>query len=189
MKKRPKLLDLFAGAGGASMGYHMAGFEVTGVDIEDHPSYPFEFLVANALTVSLEGYDAYAASPPCQGYSITKHQSKSTSPLLIEPIRERLEATGKPFAMENVEGARWAMKQPTQLCGSTFGLRVRRHRLIETNFPVPELSCAHDWQLSHKPYKIFEGKSRNPKGFRKSGIQPVHGGGHNVGVGHISISQ
>ena len=31
--RRPRLLDLFCGAGGAAMGYHRAGFEVVGVDL------------------------------------------------------------------------------------------------------------------------------------------------------------
>lgn len=181
---RPRVLFLCSGAGGGDMGLHMAGFDVTGSDIEDHPSYPFEMIVEDALTIDLEGYDAYAASPPCQGYSRMRHrQDASKWPLLIRPIRERLIATGKPFFFENVEDAAWDMKDPIRLCGSAFGLRIRRHRLIEANFPifgVPE--CAHAWQDSHKPYRLYVGKSRtNGLGYRESGIQQVYGGNHNVG--------
>ena len=180
---RPKLLDLFCSEGGASMGYHMAGFDVTGVDIEPKERYPFEMAVANALQVDLDGYDAYAASPPCQGYSRLKSRYDASKwPLLIAPIRERLEATGKPYVIENVVGAESEMKSPICLCGSSFGLRVRRHRLFEANFGVPELPCEHAWQDGHKPYSIYEGKSRGAGlGRRASGVQPVHGGNHNVG--------
>lgn len=180
---RPRILDLGAGAGGTSMGFHMAGFDVTGVDQEDHPSYPFRMIVGDFLTVDLDGYDGYVAGPPCQGYSRMRHrQDASKWPLLIGPVRDRLEATGKPYVIENVEDARWDMKAPTRLCGSSFGLRVRRHRLFEASFPLPEPSCDHAWQDLHKPYRLYVGKARTEGlGYRESGIQQVFGGNHNVG--------
>jgi DNA (cytosine-5)-methyltransferase 1 len=182
--KKPRVLFLCSGAGGGDMGLHMAGFDVTGSDIEDHPDYPFELIVEDALTISLNGYDAYGASPPCQGYGRFRHrQDASRWPLLLGPIRERLAATGKPYFMENVEDAAWDMKNPIRLCGSAFGLRIRRHRLIEANFPIPDPPpCDHGWQDSHKPYRIYVGKSRlSGRGYRESGTQPVYGGNHNVG--------
>jgi len=134
MKRR--LLDLFCGAGGAAMGYHRAGFEVVGVDIERQPRYPFEFHQADALTFPLEGFDAIHASPPCQKFSITANlaraQGKQASDVdLLTPIRPLIEATGLPYVIENVKGA--PLRDPVQLCGSTFGLGVRRHRLFESN--------------------------------------------------------
>ena len=140
---KPKLLDLFCGAGGASMGLYRAGFDVTGVDIKPQPRYPFEFHQADALTYPLDGYDAYWASPPCQEYSRTKSLKTSIFPTLIEPVRIKLIATGKPFVIENVPGA--PLINPLILCGSMFGLRVRRHRIFEINPPVyfPPFSCNH----------------------------------------------
>lgn len=133
---RPRLLDLFCGGGGAAMGYHRAGFEVVGVDINPQPHYPFEFHQADALTFPLEGFDAIHASPPCQAYSITANlaraQGKRASEVdLLMPMRQRLAWDGVLYVIENVKGA--PMHSPITLCGSTFGLGVRRHRLFESN--------------------------------------------------------
>lgn len=122
---KPKLLDLFCGAGGAAMGYHRAGFEVTGIDINPQPHYPFKFIQADAMTYPLGGFDCYHASPPCQRYSILTrglHQDRIENyPDLIAPIRDRLLHTGKPYVIENVEGARKLLINPVKLCGTMFG--------------------------------------------------------------------
>lgn len=132
---RPKLLDLFCGAGGAAMGYHRAGFDVYGVDIDPQPNYPFWFQRGDALTFDLSGFDAIHASPPCQGYSDLQKQNKRLYPKLIEPIRDRLVETGLPYVIENVEGA--PLIDPITLCGTMFpGLRVLRHRLFETRWTI-----------------------------------------------------
>lgn len=132
---KPRLLDLFCGAGGASMGYYRAGFEVVGVDIKPQPHYPFEFHLGDALTYPLEGFDAHHASPPCHFYSVVRHihtcQGKSY-PDLVDPIRITLENTSKPYIIENVIGA--PLNMPIMLCGLMFQLKVLRHRLFETNF-------------------------------------------------------
>ncbi len=115
------------------MGLYRAGFDVTGVDIKPQPHYPFKFILGDAVTVDLDGYDAYWASPPCQGYSITKNiWNHKEHPLLIPVIRERLTATGKPFIIENVVGA--PLDYSILLCGLMFQIKVLRHRLFETNF-------------------------------------------------------
>ncbi len=127
---RPRLLDLFCGAGGAAMGYHRAGFEVVGVDIAPQPHYPFEFHQADALTFPLDGFDAVHASPPCQAYTETAASRKLTDhPDLVAPTRARLVATGLPYAIENVPNA--PLPSAVVLCGSAFGLPIIRHRLFE----------------------------------------------------------
>jgi DNA (cytosine-5)-methyltransferase 1 len=183
-ESRPRLLDLFCGGGGASMGYRMAGWEVTGVDFDPQPNYPFKFIRADALTVPLDGYDAIVLSPPCQGYSRMAHRSGRAYPMLIKPMRERLltEMPGTPYVIENVEDALPDLIDPVMFCGSSFGLRVRRHRLFETNFELFGPGCDHSWQDDYKPYRLYTGKSRtNGLGYRESGIQQVYGGNHNVG--------
>lgn len=143
---KPRLLDLFCGAGGAAMGYHRAGFEVVGVDNKPQPHFPFEFHQADGLTYPLDGFDAYHASPPCQGYcratNIKGRQSNFER--LIPIVRQLLQTTQKPFVIENIPDARSEMKVPLLLCGTMFGLRVKRHRLFECNFNIifAPASCA-----------------------------------------------
>ena len=156
---KPRLLDLFCGAGGAAMGYHRAGFDVVGVDIKRQPRYPFAHRVCDALEY-LElaffrnegdpGFDAIHASPPCQAYSILRHAAEhkgKTAPDLINATRELLEKTGLPWIIENVPGA--PTRHTIVLCGSMFGLgsngrQLRRHRNFETSFPIMSPPCAHE---------------------------------------------
>jgi DNA (cytosine-5)-methyltransferase 1 len=145
---RPRLLDLFCGAGGASTGYARAGFYVVGVDIKPQPNYPFRFVQMDALAMlkrDLSPFAAIHASPPCQGYS-TQTADQSKHKRLIEPVREALEATGLPYVIENVEGAKRHMVDPVRLCGSSFGLDLRRHRYFETNWGYEGKACDHAWQ-------------------------------------------
>ncbi|NEZ61528.1 DNA cytosine methyltransferase [Leptolyngbyaceae cyanobacterium CCMR0082] len=134
---KPKLLDLFCCAGGAAMGYHEAGFDVVGVDINPQPRYPFQFHQMDWETaleeLDLSGFSVIHASPPCQSYSCTKSFSKSKAPKLITEVRERLQGTEKPYVIENVKGARRDMLNPITLRGNMFGLQVIRDRLFEIN--------------------------------------------------------
>jgi DNA (cytosine-5)-methyltransferase 1 len=129
---RPRLLDLFCGAGGCSVGYHRAGFDVVGVDVKPQPNYPFEFHEADALTFPLEGFDAIHASPPCPSYSFATHYhgTQGNHPDLYAPVRALLHDTGLPYVIENVPGS--PVRKDLVLCGEMFGLRVHRHRLFET---------------------------------------------------------
>jgi DNA (cytosine-5)-methyltransferase 1 len=149
-----KVLDLFCCEGGASMGLHRAGFDVTGVDIMPRPNYPFRFIQADALTFDLSGFDFIWASPPCQ-FNLKGLNAANTArgrtvehTDLIEPIRKRLDETGKPYIIENVEGAK--LINPIRLCGSSFGLPIRRHRLFESNYLLLGLPCDHTWQTEKK---------------------------------------
>jgi len=141
---RPVALDLFCSAGGASMGLHRAGFTVVGVDHAPQPNYPFHFIQADALEYPLDGFDFVWASPPCQAYCSMKSLAPhKVHPVLVEPVRDRLLATDVPWVIENVVGA--PLRGDVMLCGSMFGLGVRRHRIFElsTDTPLMTLSCNH----------------------------------------------
>ena len=154
-----RILDLFCGAGGAAMGYHQAfpDAEIVGVDSRPMPRYPFTFIQADALEYVLEHgheFDFIHASPPCQRYSsISRVSGVSTRhPDLLSATRNALEATGKPYVIENVVGA--PLVNPVVLCGSMFGLgatcrdgkwrQLRRHRLFESNVPMIAPTCQHE---------------------------------------------
>lgn len=157
MSGQPRMLDLFCGEGGASAGYHQAGFDVVGVDIVSKRAnrYPFEFVQSDAIEYVLEHgheFDAIHASPPCQGYS------RGTAAIpdrlarydrLIAATREALEIVGRPWVIENVADARSELRMPFMLCGRMFGLGATdddgtplvldRHRMFEVS---PDLALA-----------------------------------------------
>lgn len=167
-RKLLRALDLFCGAGGVSMGLHLAGFDVTGIDIKPQPHYPFRFVQADAmrLPVRLTDFDFIWASPPCQAYirkgiSIKdgRHQK------LIEPTRAALISSGKPWVIENVEGA--PVRPDLILCGTMFGLAIRRHRWFEGSPPLAPwvpATCDHG--------KKIVGVYGHPHG--KRGAAPKH---------------
>lgn len=174
---RPKLLDLFCGAGGSAVGYHRAGFDVIGVDIEHHPDYPFfhvEYDALEMLDIALRNgkIAAVHASPPCPRYSTaTPAANRENHPDLVGATRTALRASGLPYVIENVPGA--PLENPIKLCGSMFGLGVRRHRLFESNVPMRQPSCDHASQPEvwgvygdhgdKKPVKRPNGSSRGNK--------------------------
>jgi hypothetical protein len=156
---KPKLLDLFSGAGEAAKGYMDAGFYVIGVDIAPQTHYiGDEFYQDDALLVldillvggiwhgyRLQDFTVIHASPECKSYTICNFSPKEKYQQLIAPVRERLNRTGLPWIIENVVGAKHHMNAGVLLCGSMFGLRTTRHRLFESNIPMPLLlpPCDH----------------------------------------------
>ena len=135
MHDKPRLLDLFCGAGGAAMGYSQAGFEVVGVDIKPQPRYPFAFIQTDALEYVKEHgpkYDAIHASPPCQAFSKAFSQllgKRKEHPDLLTPTRALLLQIDSPFVIENVPGA--PMSNYIKLNGTMFGLKTKKERWFE----------------------------------------------------------
>lgn len=164
---RPILLDLFCGAGGAAKGYHEAGFDVVGVDLEPQPDYPYPMHEGDALAFVAEhgrDFDAIHASPPCQGYStITADQTRH--PRMIPATRSALVATGRPYVIENVEGARLHMDNAVLVCGSSFDMEIRRHRYFESNVPLMSMPCAHGRQ--GRPIGVYGDHPQNDTEYRR----------------------
>jgi DNA (cytosine-5)-methyltransferase 1 len=179
-----KVLDLFCGAGGSAMGLHRAwpDAEIIGVDIKPQKHYPFTFILADAMTFPLEGYDFIWASPPCQAFSSLKAMWNSRKHAdLLTPTRERLKTLGGIYCIENVEGS--PMSPPvTILCGTMFGLgtkdgqaELRRHRIFETSFPMGLTPpCNHN---GHLVIGVYGGHGRD----RRRTIS-VHG--DSAGISH-----
>lgn len=140
--RKPRLLDLFCGAGGCSVGYHRAGFDVVGVDNKPHPDYPFPMVVTDAMVLLgvpafLQGFDVVHASPPCPRYSVATHARGNAHehPDLVMPVREALRAWGGVYIIENVPGA--PLENPALVCGWAMGMKhIKRHRLFESNAPL-----------------------------------------------------
>lgn len=131
------------------MGYHRAGFDVVGVDLEPQPRYPFLFVQGDALEfVRRNGhhFDAIHASPPCQSFTAYRRRGAGVGEGyadLVAPTRTALRATGRPYVIENVPGA--PLENPVTYCGSSFGLDVQRHRLFESNLLLLAPECDHSW--------------------------------------------
>jgi DNA (cytosine-5)-methyltransferase 1 len=148
-ESRPRLLDLYCGGGGAAMGYHRAGFDVIGVDIAPQYDYPFAFVLADASTFPLQGFDVVHASPPCKPFTPAANRARA-APRLFDPHPDHLGPTlarfatlDMPWVVENVPDAPMPAGSVTY-CGSSFGLAVRRHRLFASNVPLTAPPCRHD---------------------------------------------
>lgn len=171
------------------MGYYRVGFDIVGVDHKPQPRYPFPFILGDALDVlarmvqgekflasdgrwySIDDFVTIHASPPCQRYSRlgSAHANQDSHPDLVSATRNVLLSTGRQYVIENVEGA--PLLSPILLCGSMFGLRVRRHRLFEV-VPLFVLrpSCEHRRQGIVYGVYGHTGAGSNSNRFHKYGM-------------------
>jgi DNA (cytosine-5)-methyltransferase 1 len=163
-----RLLDAFCCQGGAGEGYARAGFIVEGVDNKPQPKYPYKFHLFDALEFieqNANRFDAFHASPPCQGWTKAKSIWGRVYQDWIEPTRNLLDEIGKPYVIENVPGA--PLKNPATLSGGMFGLKVIRRRLFETN-----------WLLFTPPKRMYRGTTNSHRGLSTSGDY-ISVAGHN----------
>jgi DNA (cytosine-5)-methyltransferase 1 len=166
---RPNILVAFGGRGGSSEGYNRAGFDPVGIDLECDPANPYPTIIGDALATLdtllagdpvhdnrgrywfLSDFAAVHASPPCQRFSVLAKRwgNAEDHPDLLDATRDRLEAAGLPWVIENVVGA--PLRDPVKLCGSMFDLPVERHRLFESNIAIPQPCCDHARQAELWP--------------------------------------
>lgn len=166
------------------MGYHNAGFEIVGIDIKKKRNYPFEQIKSDVIKFLRETpnewfdqFDLISASPPCQKYSRASNGAswgEVSKVDLIDDLRFELKRLNKPYVIENVEGS--PLIDPIKLCGSMFGLKVRRHRIFETSFPVNlgNLKCQHKKQ--GKPIGVYGSMNDTVKGVCSKTGKTVFGG-------------
>ena len=171
MTTRPLLVDAFCCRGGGAMGYHLAGWDILGIDLEPQPLYPFRFVQGDVLEV-LERIVAERrpvgvhASPPCQAFTVYGNNAahvRDDHPNLIPATRALLRRVGLPYVIENVpprKGTPDHLIDPVRICGTGLGIRVRRHRLFETNWPLEGVACDHG-RFKDRP---FPGSSNRPNG-------------------------
>jgi len=156
--ERPRLLDLFCGEGGCSVGYSKAGFSPYGIDNDPKPlrHYPFPHICMDALeamdrllkgegltfsngeTLYLVDFAALHASPPCQYYTRLRHLPWLVNRVYwrsVPPTRKRLERAGIPWVMENVKDC-YDLPDSIILDGRMFGLPIYRDRRFAASFLV-----------------------------------------------------
>lgn len=161
-RSKPRLLDLFCGAGGAGEGYVRSGFAVHGIDLYPQKNYPYAFTRADALEYLIangHNYDVIHASPVCQHYTWAAARWRNDPDYktdydvdLLLPVRDELIRLGKPFIIENATQAPLDANNAIVLCGTMFGLKVFRHRQFETNW-----MCLAPAKCSHKGKRIGHG--------------------------------
>ena len=192
------------------MGLHRAGFDVLGVDINPQPNYPFEFLQLDImqLTKIWEGYDFIWASPPCQAHTALKTMDNAREHEdLIPATRSLLNASGVPYAIENVFGAPLIAGKTIMLCGTMFGLRsadgtaeLRRHRYFETNFPIVlSPPCNHTSRITLGVYgskvrdiaaeKRYYAKDKATRGKPVNVVLPQQRGFEAMGIDWMKVGE
>ncbi|MBE9092880.1 DNA cytosine methyltransferase [Tychonema sp. LEGE 07203] len=159
-KKRPIAVDLFAGAGGMTLGFEQAGFDVL-ASVEIDPihcaTHEFNFPMCSILckdvaqltgaeirnksAIGKREIDVVISGSPCQGFSLMgkRDVDDPRNSLIFHFLRLVLELKPKFFVMENVPGiVAGKHKELLNLLISSFGESGYQ---VEENYQV--LNAAH----------------------------------------------
>lgn len=140
-------MDLYCGAGGASVGYQLAGFEVVGVDHVPQPFYRGgDFVQADALAYLADHageFDAIHAAPLWHRFARFARTDVPARPDDVTPTFEALEATGLPYVLECGSFGPFPRGALSLICGAAVGLEVVRHMWFRTNWPLMTAGCCH----------------------------------------------
>lgn len=160
-----KVLDLFAGAGGFSLGFRLAGYEIIGaIELDDWAAETFKFnhpdadvLIGDITSFSdkfildtFEKPDIILGGPPCQGFSIcTKNAGDPADPrnsLFTEMIRFGKLFSPKCIIIENVPNLLKAKTESGSMVIDIIiselemiGYHVDYDILDATSFGVPQI--------------------------------------------------
>jgi DNA (cytosine-5)-methyltransferase 1 len=167
-----KILDMFCGIGGSSMGLFQAckdnniNASIIGVDIFDMPDYQFKFIKDDIFNyieyTDLNSFNFIWASPPCQRYSVCKNIKDLTmyGDFCVD-IHNILESSGIPYVIENVPQA--PIRKDLLLCGEMFNMRIIRHRIFE----LGTFKIEQPIHKKHKPKGYYTTVAGHMAGIRK----------------------
>ncbi|ACK65065.1 DNA-cytosine methyltransferase [Rippkaea orientalis PCC 8801] len=154
-KERPIAVDLFAGAGGMTLGFEQAGFDVlASVEIDPihclvhHYNFPFWSIICRDIQtitgqeirqlskVGNHPIDVVFGGPPCQGFSLMGKRvlEDERNALIAHFIRLVLELQPKYFVLENVPGM--AIGSHQQLLQEIFDKFSYHGYEVETNYQI-----------------------------------------------------
>ena len=164
-KTRPIAVDLFAGAGGMTLGFEQAGFDIL-ASVEIDPihcaihkfNFPFWTVICksveettgkeirNSSQIANQEIDVVFGGPPCQGFSLMGKRSfdDPRNSLVFHFIRLVVELQPKFFVLENVKGMTVGKHQEfiaeiiNQFTESGYQVDANYQVLNAANYGVPQ---------------------------------------------------
>ena len=144
-----KVIDLFCGAGGSTLGYKMAGFDVIlAVDINEvalssyktnHPGVEtWQTDILQLTANDLPKADVILGSTPCQEFSTAKLNCTYDMTLTNHYLKIIRAYKPKYWMLENVPGIAKFLQVPYNILNAAdYGVPQKRRRCIAGKYPLP----------------------------------------------------